>query len=156
MNPIITAVLALANNILPGILTGNGVNKTEQTKIQADLQKAILAADTAEVSSILDNLNKQLEINLSESQAGRLGWRNWLGKGLTIALLMNLFVPYILKLIAALTFVVGTSPDSITHFASLLPTFDNNGVMTMLGGLLGLYTARGYEKIQYNKLNAPK
>ncbi len=151
MNPLVTGILSFVTNTLPGILTGNSVSKEKSAQIQADLQKTIIEAATTQDGNILNNLNKQLDLNITEAAAGRLGWRNWLGKGLTIALLTNLFVPFTIKLIAACCYPFGVSPVAILHFGTLIPMFDTDMIMTILGGLLGLYGFRGIEKVKYNQ-----
>lgn len=142
LTPLISEIVGLFKKV--------DANEIPLKQAEADLEKIL-----NERMSILANLLQgQLDINRTEAEAGRLGWRNWLGKGLTIAALYGLLAEPLLRSLLALSTLAGVPLDSIQAVNSLLPEFNWEVIMPLLGGLLGLYGMRGMERVSHNKVAA--
>lgn len=117
--------------------------KEAEAKLEEVLNKRI--------EMIVGLLQGQIGINQIEATAGRLGWRNWLGKGLTIAVLYQVLVLPVIHSVLSLLILCGVEPATIAQVQLALPKYDTQSIIPMLTGLLGLYTARGFEKQGYAK-----
>lgn len=147
MNP---AILSLLSPLIKEVLgLFKKVDKNEIPLKEAEAKVAEIM--TKRMSLITTLLQGQIEINKTEAEAGRLGWRNWLGKGLTLAVLYDLLLKPIMISILSLLTLIGLDPNDVKTVISLLPNLDIPTIFTMIGGLLGLYMSRAQEKTTYTQ-----
>ena len=149
----VTAIAGLAAPLIGDIISlfkKVDANEIPLKEAEAKLQEVV----NNRMAIIADLLKGQMDINKIEAEAGRLGWRNWLCVGLTAAFLFGTLGLPIIESLAALLIFAGVDPITIKAFKAALPLFPYEMIFTMLSGLLGLYTARGYEKTKYAKIGA--
>jgi hypothetical protein len=146
-------LIKVIGQVLPGILSSNGVKNVDLAKINADLTKELAQIDLTRLQSEISNLDKQAEINKVLAETGKLGWRNALCWVLTIGVALQItFVQNILVTLGVLTaYALGLTHEEIQAIVAFYPTATQMDLVGMLMGLCGLYGWRGYEKIQLTK-----
>lgn len=120
-------------------------NKISQKEAELELERII----NTRMEILTQLLRGQLDINKTEAEAGRLGWRNWLGKGLSIAAIYGLLVEPIIRSMLALGTLLGLDAQMVQQVNTLMPQFNWEIIMPLLGGLLGLYGLRGIERVKH-------
>jgi len=150
-----TALIGLASTLAPKIIDyfGNANNNNKDIKDkELDVQKLLIEQGTSEFNSAVQLAMEQVKLNNTLATAGKLGWRDWLGSGLTIVLLFFLGQ---VALAFGVNWIAGVFGHPLPQLVAALANFPYdilNSVWNMLGLLLGgLYVGRGMEKIQYSK-----
>lgn len=140
----------IITSIIDLILGKAGVSlKPDQ---RADLQAKAMELAAKETEGMMENLNKQAEINAIEATNGRLGWRNFLCWGLTIAVLYQVFQGPLIAFVAVVAHLFGIPYTDLLAIKEVLPQGSNIDIVGMLMALAGLYGWRGHEKLQYAKI----
>lgn len=122
---------------------------------KAEIQKRAMELARDSEKNIIDNLNKQADINQVLANTGKLGWRNFLAWSLTFCVVFQVLQGPLIAVGIVLMHACGMSYPEILDLGqsikAILPPTPPIDTVSMLMGLCGLYGWRGYEKTQILK-----